>query len=113
MNIDIVLVAAALGIGLWFVFDSLRAREQALHACRSACREIDVQLLDQTVALARLRLARDGRGRVRLRRRYNFEFSTGGSDRWLGHIDLLGLNVLGVELHGPSGAIILARSRFH
>ncbi len=113
MNVDIVIIIAALTIGLWFVFDSLRAREQALHACQSACREMDVQLLDHTVALARLRLARDAHGHVRLRRRYNFEFSTGGSDRWRGHVDLLGLNVLGVELHGPTGTIILARSRYH
>lgn len=110
---DIFLVIGAVAIGLWFVLDSLRAREQALHACQSACREMDVQLLDHTVALARLRLVRDARGRVRLRRRYGFEFSTGGTDRWRGHVDLLGLIVTGVELQGPTGAIILPRSRYH
>lgn len=113
MSIEIVVLVVALAIGLWFVFDSLRAREQALAACRAACEEMDVQLLDQTVALARLRLARDARGRVLLRRRYDFEFSQGGSERSRGHVDLLGLRVLGVELQGPTGAIILPRSRYH
>lgn len=113
MNADMVVVIAVVGIGLWFAFDSLRAREQALHACQSACGEMDVQLLDHTVALGRVRLARDARGHLRLRRRYNFEFSTGGSDRWRGYVDLLGLTVIQIELHGPTGAIILPRSRYH
>ncbi len=110
---DIYLLIGAAAIGLWFALDSLRAREQALHACKSACREMDVQLLDHTVALARLRLARDARGHVRLRRRYSFEFSSGGTDRSRGHVDLLGLMVIGVEMEGPTGAIILSRSRYH
>jgi hypothetical protein len=109
---DIFLVVGAIAIGLWFVLDSLRAREQALQACQSACREMDVQLLDHTVALARLRLARDARGHIRLRRRYGFEFST-GTDRSRGQVDLLGLTVIGVEMQGPTGAIILSRTRYH
>lgn len=100
-------------LGLWFVFDSLRAREQALHACQSACDEMEVQLLDHTVAMTRLRLARDGHGRVRLRRRYRFEFSSAGTDRWRGYVDLLGLATIGVEMEGPTGSTILPHSRYH
>ena len=45
--------------GGWYWIDSLRARERALAAGRGACERYDVQLLDETVQFAKLRLARD------------------------------------------------------
>jgi len=61
-------VLAAIVAGALFWVDSLRARERALAAGRSACERYGVQFLDDTVAFARLGLARDAEGRVRLRR---------------------------------------------
>ena len=56
--------------GVLFWVDSLRARERALAAGRSACERYGVQLLDETVQFATLRLARSDEGRLRLRRTY-------------------------------------------
>ena len=42
------------------------------------------------MSFARLRLARDGEGRVKLRRTYTFEFSDTGNNRRHGAIALLG-----------------------
>jgi hypothetical protein len=81
----IVIVA---GIAFWI--DSLRARERALAAGRGACERYGVQLLDETVQFARLRLARDEAGRLRLRRTYSFEFSDTGNNRRHGAIVMLG-----------------------
>jgi hypothetical protein len=82
----IVLIVA----GGFFWVDSLRARERALAAGRGACERYGVQLLDETVQFARLRLARDDEGRMRLRRTYTFEFSDTGNNRRHGAIVMLG-----------------------
>ena len=90
----IVLIAA--GIFLWL--DSLRARERALAAGRSACQRYGVQLLDETVQFAQLRLARDDEGRLRLRRSYRFEFSDTGDNRRHGAIVMLGGELQDMQL---------------
>ena len=76
--------------GGWFWIDSLRARERALAAGRGACERNGLQLLDATVQFAKLRLARDDEGRLRLRRTYTFEFSDTGDNRRHGAIVMLG-----------------------
>ena len=82
----ILLIAA--GIFLWL--DSLRARERALQAGRAACERHDLQFLDDTVAFARLRLARDDEGQLKIARTYTFEFSDTGNNRRRGAIVMLG-----------------------
>ena len=92
---------AALAIGLaavWLWADSLKAREQAVAAGRAACARYGLQLLDETVAFARLRPARDAQGRVRLRRTYVFEFSGSGNDRRQGAVTLLGARVEDLQM---------------
>jgi hypothetical protein len=93
--------AAALvfiGIALFLWIDSLRARERAVQAGRSACRRYDLQLLDDTVAFARLRLARDEEGQLRIVRTYTFEFSDTGNNRRHGAIVMLGAQVQDLQL---------------
>ncbi len=81
-------IAAIIGLAYCW-FDSLRARELALRSCQAACERAELQLLDQTVALASLGLIRDERGRMRIRRCYRFEFSIDGNDRLAGQITLI------------------------
>jgi hypothetical protein len=83
--------------GLFWI-DSLRARERALAAGRSACERYGVQLLDETVQFARLRLARDDEGRIRLKRTYTFEFSETGDNRRHGAIVMLGGELADLQL---------------
>ena len=68
---------------------ALKAREQARDISNTLCAQANVQLLDQTVALQRLGIARGGDGRLHLRRRYRFEVSTDGVNRHQGSLDLL------------------------
>ena len=84
--------------GGFFWIDSLRARERALAAGRRACERSGVQLLDETVQFAKLRLARDGEGRLRLRRSYVFEFSDTGDNRRHGAIVMLGGELQDMQL---------------
>ena len=92
---------------VWFWTDSLRARERAYLTCAGACRDLDVQLLDQTVALVRLSLSRDSKRRVRIQRWYGFEFSVDGCDRYNGIAALLGPSIEYVQLEHPHGRVIL------
>ncbi|MCI0400920.1 MAG: DUF3301 domain-containing protein [Gammaproteobacteria bacterium] len=97
----------AIGALAWFWVDSLRAREKALKSCAAACRQMDVQFLDQTVALCQLGLGRTARGQIKMRRRYMFEFSTDGINRHKGSTALLGSTVEYIRLDHPDGSTIV------
>jgi hypothetical protein len=67
---------------------ALRERERARAMCFDLCMQANVQLLDQTVALQRMRLIRVPQG-LRLRRDYRFDFSVDGRDRHRGTLSLI------------------------
>ncbi len=80
---------------LWL--DALKARERALAVARAHCERRSVQLLDDTVALVRLRPAWRA-GRLQWRRHYGFEFADGGEFRRHGAVVLLGTEVEELEM---------------
>lgn len=88
----LVIVAVAL---VWA--DSLKARERAVRAGRSACQRCQLQFLDDTVSFTRMRLARDDGGQLKISRTYTFEFSDTGNNRRHGAIVMLGGEV--ADLH--------------
>jgi uncharacterized protein DUF3301 len=79
----------AIALAVWFWMDALGARERAIRFGRQLCREAGVQLLDQTVSMTRIRIARVD-GLPTIVRRYGFDISLDGSDRHRGHLDLEG-----------------------
>ena len=81
-----------IALGFWFWLDSARAREIATGACEAACRQRDLQFLDQTVALRRIGLRWTRRG-LRLRRLFRFDYSEQGAGRHTGHITLVGIDL--------------------
>jgi hypothetical protein len=89
---------ALIGSGLFLWIDSLRARERALEAGRSACQRYALQFLDETVSFARMRLARNHDGELRIARTYTFEFSDTGNNRRQGAIVMLGAQLEDVRL---------------
>lgn len=92
------LVLLLLAAGVWFVSDSLKAREAAHIAARKACQDAGVQFLDDTVSQSGIRIARDAEGRAVLERYFRFEFSPTGDDREQGRVRLLGNRVQEVNL---------------
>ncbi len=70
----LILLLAA-GAIAWFWQDSLAVRERANAAAQEACQRLGLQLLDGTVAFARLALTREG-GWVKLRRTYVFDYTS-------------------------------------
>lgn len=91
-------ILAAVAAGGWFWWDSLQAREAANAAIRPACKAQGLLFLDDTVALAGLRPARNEEGRVQMRRVYRFEFSDTGDNRRRGSVTLLGSRIVTVDL---------------
>ena len=94
-----------LGFYLWQ--SALKAREQARAISHALCAQARVQLLDQTVALQRLGIARGADGWLHLRRRYRFELSIDGLDRHQGTLELLDGMLLSHSMpisdHAPAG----------
>ena len=87
-----------LALAAWGWFSGTVVKEAAVNAAGRACERHRQQLLDQTVALQGVRLRRDHSGRLRLLRRYGFEFSGDGENRHRGEIELLGQRVLACNL---------------
>ncbi|MFA5530638.1 MAG: DUF3301 domain-containing protein [Thiohalomonadaceae bacterium] len=83
-------------VGWWF--NALRARDVALRAARTACQRHDLQLLDETVAVVRIRPARDPAGHMGLRRWYRFEFSDDNENRREGRVEVLGRRAYATHL---------------
>lgn len=96
--LSLLLFAAA----VWLWLDSLKAREIAVRAARAACAAEQLLLLDDTVAIANLKLRRNDDGQVQLQRAYDFEYSDTGNNRLTGSVVLLGHRVtllnIGVRL---------------
>ena len=75
---------------------NLRAREQAIYIAKQTCKKINVQLLDDTVALKKTRLTRNDGGSICWLRNYEFEYSTNNIDRNLCSIQLKGYQLVQV-----------------
>ncbi len=91
---------------VWFWGDSMKAREVAIKRCSALCEDMNVQLLDQTVRVARLRVDRNRRGQLQIRRFYVFDFSIDGQDRWFGVAILLGQTLEYIRMEHPQGPIV-------
>lgn len=94
---ELYLLIASIGAALFWL-DSLNARDIAVAAGRQAAERYGLQLLDETVAISKLWAARDGNGRLRLRRTYAFEVSDTGADRLSCSITLLGKRVAALDI---------------
>ncbi len=91
----------ALGAWIW----SVTGRERVLAVSREVCKDLQLQRLDDSVALCGLRIVR-GR-HLRLERRYEFEFSSDGADRRRGIVALHGSVLTWVELEMPNGPLYI------
>ena len=85
---------------LWY--SSLNVRECAVSEARAVCAAEGLWLLDDTVSITRIGLARDGDGVLQLRRIYGFEYSDTGNDRHSGSMVMLGGRVLVIHLSPPA-----------
>ena len=93
------LLCMALG-GTWY--HVLRLRERAILHARRICERHGLQLLDDSVALHRVRASWRHRA-LQMTREYRFDTSLGGHDRQAASITLLRDCVVGASLPQPAG----------
>ena len=89
-----ILLVLLLGAVAWFWLDSLKVREAAIDAARTACTVDGLMLLDDTVAVSHMAFARNENGRLTLKRTYDFEYSDTGDNRRKGSVMLVGRHVV-------------------
>jgi hypothetical protein len=94
---DLILIALLLGAYLYW-FNGQQAKEIALKAVRAHCRNLEVQMLDEYVALSRIQMKREQTGKIRLRRTFLFEFSSTGNERYNGVCMVLGKQVESIQM---------------
>lgn len=94
-DLALLMLCAAFAAWLWRGYG---IREVALKLARRHCEKLDIELLDENVALRSLRLLRDTQGRLRLAREYGFEFTVTGDQRLTGCITLFGHHLANIEL---------------
>lgn len=91
------LLAIVLILG-WYWLENMKCHDIAVEAAKRAALSANVQLLDDTVALDKVRLARDEDARMGLQRTYRFEFSDTGDNRRSGVVQLHNSLVVTVNL---------------
>ena len=84
--------------GVFYWIDASRAKFIARSGGKRACDQAGVGFLDDSVVLSKIRLRRNRMGNLKLYRRYRFEFSSDGSYRYGGEIELLGRRIENVTM---------------
>ncbi len=103
---ETLLILLAIAAIVFYWSDSMRTRELLLRKCRHECRQINAQLLDETVIIERQWLTRTLKGSVCIGRAYSFEFSLNGADRYNGTAVIIGKRIEYLRLDLPSGGAL-------
>lgn len=88
----------AIGFAAWYWWRAKAIKDFVLAAAKKYCERMDVMLLDEAVYLRGLWFKRDRQGKLRVWRRFMFDFTTTGEERYLGRIIMLGQHVEHIEL---------------
>lgn len=87
-----------IGVFLWHWWASQQVKEIAFKNAQRTCKEMGLQLLDGSISLRGIWIKRDENGQLRWWRRYMFDFSATGDDRYRGTIITLGHRVIHTQL---------------
>ena len=91
-------VLMLLATGAAWLWHNHGLRERALEQVKQHCKKLDIDLLDENVALKKIGLVPDANGRKRLARVYDFEFTVTGEQRHTGTITQFGAHSAKIEL---------------
>lgn len=98
LNLQWIICLALLALAVVYWRHSLQLKERAYRAARKRCEELNLQLLDDSVYLRRIRPKRNHHGRLVLARQFQFEFTVSGGERYRGYVLMLGPLLQAVEL---------------
>lgn len=86
------------GFTVWYWWRAKAITDFVRQAARRYCKTMDVLLLDDAVFLRGIWVKRDDNGRLRVWRRFLFDFTTTGEERYTGRIIMLGHKIMHMEL---------------
>ena len=90
------LILGAVLLLYWWHSGSYKGRARALATAH--CQQFKLQLLDQSMVIRGIWPIRNSQGGLALRRTYQFEFTSTGSQRYQGIVTLSGMNLISIEL---------------
>ena len=93
-----------LGFILWLWSTNRQAQEIAKHTCARICNNAQVELLDDTVSLSKLRIVRNQAGKASFKRTYSFDYTDLGHNRKTGLIMMQGYSVDFIKIDKPEGS---------
>jgi len=85
------------GVGVYW-WQSFYFKGLALDFAREHCRQLGLQLLDESMVIVGFWPLRGRDGRLQLRRRYQFEFASLGDRRYRGRLVLIGSKLQSIQL---------------
>ncbi len=86
------------GLFFYYWWSSWKYKGRAMGFAMDHCRRLDLQLLDQSMVIRGLWLARKSDGSLVIRRIYQFEFTSTGEQRYQGRIVLIGMALKSIDL---------------
>lgn len=93
-----VIALLLLGLAVYYWSLTQKYKSLAVRAGRNRCKEAGVQFLDHTVVHHKKSLIKDSKGNWRIARKYLFEFTSTGEQRYQGSVILIGNFVAETEL---------------
>lgn len=82
----------------WYWWRAKAISDSVLTVARRHCKTMDVMLLDDAIYLRGVWFKRDHEGRMRVWRRFMFDFTSTGEERYQGRVIMLGSRILNIEL---------------
>lgn len=83
---------------VWYWWRAKAIKDFVLQAAGNYCKTMDVLLLDDAVYLRGLWFKRDSEGALRVWRRFLFDFTSTGDERYTGRVIMLGQRIQHMEL---------------
>jgi len=90
------LLLAAIVLLYWWHSGSFKGRARALAVAH--CQQFKLQLLDQSMVICAIWPEIDSGGKLAMRRKYQFEFTSTGEHRYQGVLVLSGMKLKSIEL---------------
>ena len=92
----LLLVLAGLGALYWWQSGLFKGKARQL--ATEHCRQLDLQLLDQSMVITGFWPVRTSLGNIAFRRTYQFEFASTGDQRYRGRVVREGMTLKSIEL---------------
>ncbi len=82
----------------WYWMRARELKDQILKYAARHCDDLSLKLLDESVVLKELKLHKSAQGGLHIKRRYEFEFTSTGEDRYQGEIIVIGRHIEHISL---------------